>query len=116
MASPQRSRDLQAKLDEQGWLVLRDVIDYLEAFHPVAAKSHPVIYRMAAKGQIDAIRYGGTWRVTKEELERYVKFGNKEVPQAAVGSPGPKAKPIPTKPMTARELIQMGRRYDQEPD
>lgn len=112
----QQPEALKNRLLDQGYLNTHDLCEYLRAFYPHAYISHPTLYRLikADPPKVEAIKIGNAFRVRAEEIERFVRFGNRtspssgDVPDATL----PKPNALPAS-MSAADLIKMGRRYEQ---
>ena len=53
----------------------------LAGFAKIAGVSYPTALKMAKKGQVQTIKVGGINRVYSEEVTRFFKEGNLNVPQ-----------------------------------
>lgn len=74
-----KSRDSSIRqLEMRGYLSLNGFVDYLHAHAPEAAISYPTAVKLVGEGKIKARRVGGTWRIGREEIERWISEGNYE--------------------------------------
>lgn len=70
---------LRHKLEREGYLSLNQFVKYLRLYYPEASVRYPTALRMVKQGKIEANRYGSIWRITRKEIERYAREGNREV-------------------------------------
>ena len=71
-------QSLDHELASVGYLSLTKAILWLKRYHPEAAISYPTALRMVERKQLDVMRIGSQYRVTRRELERFVLHGNRE--------------------------------------
>ena len=76
------SVNLRTELDRKGFLSLNKFLKFLKEFHPAASVSYPTALRLIRKGQLRAYPVGSSYRVTKDEANRWVREGNWERPPA----------------------------------
>lgn len=70
------SRDTALLLQRQGWLSLRSFVIYLKQYHPERYISYPTATRLLNKKRLRCIKVGETFRIYRDEIERYLKEGN----------------------------------------
>lgn len=66
------------QLEMQGYLSLNKFVEYLRENAPEAAISYPTAVKLVAEGKIIARRMGGSWRIGRAEIDRWVSQGNYE--------------------------------------
>lgn len=64
-------KEKQGDLAMDKWLTVEQIAEYLQM-------STSSIYKMAQRGKIPAYKVGKQWRFRKEEIDRWIKEGNKE--------------------------------------
>lgn len=77
MARNQPYVSLDHELHSSGYLSLSKAIRWLKMYQPAAAISYPTALKLIKNNQIMAIRIGDMHRISREELDRFVKYGNK---------------------------------------
>lgn len=117
---------LAVELEVRGGLSLRKFVQYLQQYHPHVSFSYPTMLKMIKEGKIEVIRVGGQYRVTLDEAQRYIKYGNKPPPDASAASSAHNGEPAgddgissvnvnipsPAPELTHKHLIQMGKRFE----
>lgn len=72
------NEDIRNLLNAEGYLSLYQMVRYLHAYAPEAAMSYPTARKRVLKGNIQAIRRGSVYYITKSEIERWISEGNYE--------------------------------------
>lgn len=76
---------LADKLAEQGYLTASGFCDYVKEVRPILAVSYPTLMRYIKDGKIRSVTVGGQTRISKEEIEKYLKNGEEgEQPSSTV--------------------------------
>jgi len=76
MAPPRTS--IVRKLETSGYLSLNQFVKYIKVNAPEASISYPTALRLVKLGKIQARMVGGTYRIGKAEIVRWVSEGNFE--------------------------------------
>lgn len=63
-------------LATKGYLTANGLCKYLHEYHPDRAVSYPTLKRLVDAGKIQATRVGGQVRISKTEIDRFVREGN----------------------------------------
>lgn len=63
--SPRPGSETAASLDESEMMTLRDVAEYLNC-------NYTTVFRLAHSGEIPAFRLGGSWRLSRSEIEKWI--------------------------------------------
>ncbi len=66
------------ELELNGYLPLNKFVQFLKEEAPWAAASYPTMYKFVKQGKLRAVRVGNQLRITRTEVERWVREGNYE--------------------------------------
>jgi len=72
VSAPKRSEilGLAPKTAARGWVSLRQ-------FGQLIGVSYPTALRMRTRGYVEAIRVSGIWRISVDEVQRFIEEGNR---------------------------------------
>jgi hypothetical protein len=68
--------DLHRSLISRGYLSVRGLVEYLKHYEPSRAVSHVTMKKMLLTGKIRGQKVNGRYRISLEEIERYIEFGD----------------------------------------
>ena len=68
----------KGRLQRTGYLTLTKFVEYLRENHIGMYVSYPTALRLVHEGKIKARKVGGQYRITREEIERWVEHGERE--------------------------------------
>lgn len=97
MARKQQYVSLDHELNSSGYLSLNKALAWLKQYHPVASISYPTALKLLKDNRIMSIRIGDMHRISREELMRFVKYGNADpadVPERPEETVFPPIKPM----------------------
>lgn len=69
---------LANQLAAKGYLTANGFVAYLHEVCPSKAVSYPTMQRMLKTGKVESFTVGNQRRISKEEIERYLREGNRE--------------------------------------
>lgn len=69
------------ELQSVGYLSLNKAVQYLKENYPNKAISYPTALRLLDNGHLRAVRVGKMHRIEKQELDRFVEHGNRDIPR-----------------------------------
>lgn len=78
---------LDHELNSTGYLSLSKAVKWLKEYRRASSVSYPTALRLIKQEKLKAIRIGNIWRIYKNELDRFVAHGNREIDQADADLP-----------------------------